>query len=253
MKTRSSCTTQNDTKQRESFFVLLPLNCSQMSWCSVYRLVVAHTISEVLHNSLFFCYITLEGRVCVCVCVCVCIYIALVLVDLHGVLHLRQCFHVGVAGLPLLTIKLLLVELLQRRRERREETRRNERIRTKTSEKMEADELVEEERIRAGWGRKYLMTACCWITTDSTLDRSTNNKTSSRTNKQTLNWVTFKTNCCLLCLASVWNTGFQKQIDWEQNFSWIYKKLMRIQLIDLQVKLRCRRVLKSSQSFRRSV
>lgn len=51
---------------------------------------------------------------------CVCIYIALVLVDLHGVLHLRQCFHVGVAGLPLLTIKLLLIELLQRRREKRE-------------------------------------------------------------------------------------------------------------------------------------
>lgn len=75
-----------------------------------------HNHTAVLHNSLFFCYITLEGRECVCVC----IYIALVLVDLHGVLHLRQCFHVGVAGLPLLTIKLLLIELLQRRREKRE-------------------------------------------------------------------------------------------------------------------------------------
>lgn len=44
----------------------------------------------------------------------VCIYIALVLGDLHSVLHLRQCFHVGVAGHPLLTIILLLIELLHR-------------------------------------------------------------------------------------------------------------------------------------------
>lgn len=58
---------------------------------------------------------------------CVCIYIALVLVDLHGVLHLRQCFHVGVAGLPLLTIKLLLIELLQRRSERERERGEKER------------------------------------------------------------------------------------------------------------------------------
>ncbi len=53
-------------------------------------------------------------------CVCVCIYIALLLVDLHGMLHLWQRFHVGVARLPLLTVKLLLIELLQRHREKKE-------------------------------------------------------------------------------------------------------------------------------------
>lgn len=46
-----------------------------------------------------------------------CFYIALVPVDLHGVLHLRQSFHVGVAGLPLLTVILLLIDLLQGERE----------------------------------------------------------------------------------------------------------------------------------------
>lgn len=42
------------------------------------------------------------------------INLALVLVDLHGVFHLRQRRHVGVAGLSLLTVKLLFIELLYR-------------------------------------------------------------------------------------------------------------------------------------------
>lgn len=45
------------------------------------------------------------------------IYFTLVLVDLHGVLHLRQRFHVGVVGLPLFLVIFVLIELLQRQKE----------------------------------------------------------------------------------------------------------------------------------------
>lgn len=68
------------------------------------ELIIAHSITTPhLHN----------GKLRVCVCVCVCIYITLVLVDLHGVLHFRQRFHVAVTAVPFFTIKLLFIELLQ--------------------------------------------------------------------------------------------------------------------------------------------
>lgn len=74
------------------------------------ELLSAQLHEQTLHNSC--CITDSDGRVN--------IYFTLLLVDLHGVLHLRKRLHVGVAGLPLLPIIFFLVELLQRdRRQRR--------------------------------------------------------------------------------------------------------------------------------------
>lgn len=78
------------------------------------ELLSAQLYEQTLHNS---CCITDSDRQ-------VNIYFTLLLVDLHGVLHLRKRLHVGVAGLPLLPIIFLLVELLQR--DRRESKRTEE-------------------------------------------------------------------------------------------------------------------------------
>lgn len=65
------------------------------------------------------------------------VYIALVLVDLHGVLHLRQRFHAGVVRLSLLTVILLLIELLQKGVKKRNKPARNEGVRRDLKTKRE--------------------------------------------------------------------------------------------------------------------
>lgn len=78
------------------------------------ELLSAQLYEQTLHNSC--CITDSDGQVN--------IYFTLLLVDLHGVLHLRKRLHVGVAGLPLLPIIFLLVEFLQR--DRRESKRTEE-------------------------------------------------------------------------------------------------------------------------------
>lgn len=78
------------------------------------ELLSAQLYDQTLHNSC--CITDSDGQVN--------IYFTLLLVDLHGMLHLWKRLHVGVAGLPLLPIIFLLVELLQR--DRRESKRTEE-------------------------------------------------------------------------------------------------------------------------------
>lgn len=136
------------------------LNSSRMSWC---WLLPTQSQNTLLHNCLFFCEITLTSVVQICVH----IYIALVLVDLHGMLHLWQCFHVAVAGLPFLTVILLLIELLQMDGEKGEKGGKKDRGGMKEKEK----EAVKDRKKVAWWTVGHLMSnsAWCWITSENTL------------------------------------------------------------------------------------